>query len=300
MGFYFKIIKGVIEGGIQNCADKYSLTRAQVLERIFAQIQSTAGEHRTATPNIPYHDPFCRLGYLYHSAGMQASLFRRTILESKELRALIKSRAGQTIRICCLGEGPGTELLGLSKHFSLDPDSIPRKIDFTIIDNTQQWSETGRQFVNAIENEFRLKGVDGPSVNRSFLSFNALDLSSYEDYVSEFQDIDIVISNYFLSENTTKVIESEGVWNFLARTTPEHCIYVVIDRDEVNTQFVGNVRNAFESAFKKSIEIHTRDHRIGADEDVAIDFGDELPNALQSPRLKATAFWFTVRQGAAR
>lgn len=302
IGIYFKVIRRIMDTAILDCVRKYKMTREEVLVRIANQIDSTSAEHRKPIPNIQYADPFCRLGYVYRHAAAQASLFEWVIGASADIKKLMESRSQGSLHICSMGGGPGTELLGVSKGLLVSEELSLSKIEFNIIDGVQAWAENWQQLANAVNDEFQARGITRFGIDKSFLSFDVLEASSYENYPSYFGQADLVVCNYLFSENKTKVVESREMWNTLRQVTPNDCVYVVIDRNESNPQFVNTVRELFESVFGKSVEVNYFNRALDSSEE-ANDLGQELLSTLKFPRLKfslngrPTAFWFTVKQG---
>lgn len=306
---YIELVRRVIEEAIELHVSDSGKSSDEVLEEMKAHIVATSSEHRKVDPQIQYDDPLCRLGYLYMHAAANATLFERVMRESEAFRLRILNSSQGVIRICSMGGGPGTELLGLAKYLLHQPQLIPpRKISFTVIDNVAEWADTWEQLAEATEEELRLacdhNGTELPTVANNFLPYDVFDPSSYRNHAVQFRKFDVVVFNYLFSENKTKLDQAREAIDKLARVTGNDCVFVVIDRLEHDMSFTNEVVSIFESAF--GIEIHCREFggTLDADEQTS-EMGVMLTSILErTPRVKffttvygsPTVFWFAFER----
>jgi hypothetical protein len=300
---YIDIVKAILEEAVELYSAESDLTVPEVLAKIKEHIDNTAKEHRKAEPEIEYQDPLCRLGYLYRHATANATLFERVLTESGHLRTKLRESKGGALQICSVGGGPGTELLGLAKYLLRRPQSLPRKIAFTVLDNVPQWAETWDQLAEAIDEElgkvFAERGEVSPTIVNSFLQLDVLDQASYKDYLHKFKRTDIVVFNYLFSENKTQLDKATKALRHLLKVTPAGCIFVVIDRLEHDETFLKSVIKAFVDAGFAEPKTHTLEGILDGDEQT-VDMGELFNTVLKSPRVKfhtdiyrdPTVFWF--------
>lgn len=306
---YIELVRRVIEEAIELHVSNSGKSWEEVLEEMNVHIEATSSEHRKVDPQIQYDDPLCRLGYLYMHAAANATLVERVMLNSEDFRLKISNASQGVLRICSMGGGPGTELLGLAKYLLYQPQLIPpRKIPFTVIDNVAEWADTWEQLAEATEEELRLAcdqdGIEPPTVAHNFLPYDVFDSCSYRNHLVQFRKFDVVIFNYLFSENKNNLGQAREAIGELARVIGPECVVAVIDRRELNTSFVNDVVSIFESAF--GIEIHCRElsGTLDADEQTS-EMGAMLTNILKrTPRVKffthanrdPTVFWFAFEQ----
>ena len=202
---YFEIVRRVVEEAVELHAASSQKSSDEVLAEIGGHIVETSSEHRQAEPQIQYEEPLCRLGYLYMHGAAHATLFEKAIQNSTVLRLKIENASQGVLKICSMGGGPGTELMGLAKY--LVKKSIltpPRKISFTVIDNVYAWADTWTQLAEATEGELRSSlnrnGMGWPVVSDKFLPYDAFDSSSYRLHSVQFRDLDVMVFNYLFSE----------------------------------------------------------------------------------------------------
>ena len=301
---YFEIIRDVVEQGIESYASINQEQREKVLSQMRSQIDRTSAQHRTSEPEIDYGDPLCRLGYLFRHGGVNATFVEKALCEDERLQqALSHAQSKRTLKVCSLGGGPGTELLGFGKYLLNDHAAMPNRIDFTVLDSVHHWSETwdllAERTEQAIQTELER---DKPIIASHFLTFDVLNPSSYVGYTSRFKDVDVVIYNYLFSENQGKLDVAQQAVKYLATTTSQGCVFLVIDRLEYRTSFQTDIVSLFEPSLGP-IQIQEFAGTMDSDEQASV-FGKELLDALTSPRVQfrtgsggATVFWFTAMKG---
>ena len=300
---YFEIVKKVVEGEIGNYMKAYGISRDEVLTKVWSCIDHTHGEYYKSDPSINYDDPFCRLGYLYRYAGINATLFERVLTEDQMLQSTISNPFDyEELTICSLGGGPGTELLGLIKWLSRDNVLIPNRINFTVMDNVNHWAETWTQLARASEQTIQAtKGQSHLVIAPTFLAADVLAPSSYSGYPSMFKDTKVVVFNYLLSENQSRLDVAQPAIAALVDAVSDGCIFVVIDRLEKKGNFVNNVVSLFESNFGP-VQRRSFSGIMDSDEQKS-EMGNELIAKLGYPRIDFRAypngsprvFWFTVK-----
>ena len=305
---YFRLLKSVIENAIELHANETDQTKQAVLEQMNNYIIETSRQYREVEPQIHYDDPICRLGYLYMNAAANATLFEKVLYFSRDARDILTNSAQDTLNVLSMGGGPGTELLGLVKYLRNQDDLPPRRIDFTVIDNVFQWSETWRALAIAAEHELRSSliqdGIEPTAIAPMFLPFDVFDHSQYRGVAGQCRAADLVVFNYIFSENKTKLDEARKAIEQLSNLTSDECVFLVIDRLESNGLFNQAVQDIFESTFGTSIEHRTIGTSLDPDEQVS-DLGPLLTqNLSRTPRLtfynrqsrNPTVFWFDVKR----
>ena len=306
---YIELVRRVIEDAVALHVVETQQTSEEVLREISEHIDATSREYRRDEPEISYGDPLCRLGYLYMNAAANATLFEKVIGASIDLRCIIDSSGQNTLNVCSLGGGPGTELLGLAKHLLRFPDIVPpRKITFTVIDNVLEWAETWHQLADAVEEEFRSSfgqdDIEPPAIAPTFLPLDVLNPSSYQKFAYQFKKVDVVVFNYLFSENKTRLASAKPALEQLARITSDECIFVVIDRLERDLRFTNELVDLFASVFGVEINYHKMGGTLDGDEQTS-EMGVMFTSTLKrTPRVKfftdmykdPTVFWFVVKR----
>ncbi len=298
---YFKIVKLVLDDAIEHYAKSSGLSVDDVLGTISRHIQKTSDEYRNTEPEIDYQNPLCRLGYFYRHVPANATLFEWVLQRSSRLQKKLEKAKQESLHICSIGGGPGTELLGLGKYLLQIPQHRPRDIKFSVLDNVPQWSETWERLAEAVAAEL---GKASPVIAPSFNQLDVLDESSYKDYAFKFRKTDIVVFNYLFSENKTRLNQAQAVLRHLAKVTPEDCVFVVIDRLEHDEKFTNDVVKSFVNAGFPEPKFNKISGSMDGDEKTG-ELGKIYTSKLGSPRLKfsttwlrdPTVFWFVSAKG---
>lgn len=258
--FYFDIIRTILDRLILGYAEREQKSTSQLDTEIAAHIQKTSSEYRNPDPNIDYNDPLCRLGYLFKHAGANATLFEKTLDKSAHLKNLLSQDARQSIHVCTVGGGPGTELLGLTK-FLLSTSVLIPNISFTVLDQVPQWGETWNEISRACEIAFSSNANVPPTISKAFYPMNVVEESSYKNYGWLFQNVDMMVFNYLLSENQVSLQPFRSALDEMVQRTEAGCYFIVIDRLEYNSSFREEVQGIFDSsglAIRNNIEIGTQ------------------------------------------
>ena len=305
---YFQILRPVIENLITLHAGDTGQSVEDVLAQMDRHIINTSAQYWEDEPQINYHDPFCRLGYLYMHAAANATLFERVLSRSDEARSIIRQSEQNTLNVLSMGGGPGTELLGLVKYYRYHRNRTPpRRIDFTVVDNVFQWSETWGEIAAATESEFRsFLAEDSPeptTISPMFLPFDVIDQSQYQSLSGRCNAANLVVFNYLFSENKTRLDHARRAVERLVALTSDDCLFLVIDRLEGSRQFNDEVVDIFESAFGLSIDYAPMGGRLDSNEQVS-DMGPLLTqNLSRTPRItfysgqsrSPSVFWFEAK-----
>ena len=306
---YFEIVRTVVQDSLDSDDEITNQDRAIVLSGMREHLTSLEKNYRRNEPNIEYTDPLCRFAYLYRYAGAHATLFEKVIHSSDIVRQVCPDKGG-VLQVCAVGGGPGTELLGLSKYLLTrisagDHCILPARIDFTVLDNIHQWTETWRCLARTIDSHFQdhlaALGLAPPTIAPMFLPFDVLDVASYRNYSHLLDRPGLVVFNHLFSENKTRLGEAGDAVRHLSRVTPRGSVFVVIDRLERVSSFRQNVLDQFQSVFEETIECQEYGATMDLDEDKSV-MGSEFLDALGVPRLKffthherhPTVFWFTL------
>ncbi len=283
---YFQAVKSVLDASIPILASQRSLTIPEIDQLISQRIEETSNQHQNPNPDIPYNDPFCRLGYLFVHCAANATLFEWTLRASRPLQELIQQRDGGSLSVATIGGGPGTELLGLLRFFK-DWEccpTVPRDLSFHVLDFVPQWSETWNHLANVAQTMIGCPSCGhGCHVSRQFLPMNVIEKGSYEDYGWFFAEQDIFVLNYLLSENQVELGDFADTLNLIVNRAKDNAYFVVIDRLENNPTFQNSVSAQLAGA-GLSVLSEREFHRTNTVADPETDLGDYLTRFNRRPR----------------
>lgn len=283
---YFETIKNVLDKSIQSLSHRTGKPLSEIDAEISAHIERTSNEHRQPDPNINYNDPLCRLGYLFTHVGANAALFEQSIRRCDALSRFIVGCSNNSMALCTVGGGPGTELLGLTKYF-ISEASVPSSVHFTVLDSVPHWAETWEIIASECQNLLTRHIGRYPVIHKAFQPMDVVDPLDYANYAWLFEKIDIFVYNYLVSENQVRLQGFEGALSDMVEKAKAGCFFVVIDRLERMTSFRSNVRDVFD---RSGLDV-VCDFEIGgvmSDDESAL--GDYLRRFDRRPRR-----WFRTR-----
>lgn len=252
---YFKTIRAILDEAIPKYAKSRGISTDDVDKEIAAHIESTAHEHNgNPDPNIDYKNYLCRLGYLFVHVGVNSTLVERSFTEIDSLRQLVKSKSDDEVSICTIGGGPGTELLGFVGFLRSRPYA-PARVNFTVLDRVQTWSETWRVLARASEELLKEKDLN-VTLSREFQAMDVTEPSAFESYGELFGEQDIFIFNYILSENQVRLNGFKETLGRLIQLAKPGAMFVFVDRIEYvsKSTFVRDVEAMINSSGLVNIE----------------------------------------------
>lgn len=147
----------------------------------------------------------------------------------RKLRPLIKPSlfSRNPTRIACIGGGPGTEIVGLSRYFrEVEAENLGNRVEVTIYDKEPSWEEACDRVLKCVS-----PGID---IKLNFIEFDAVDPSSYK--AADFSGFHLVMMNFFASEiRKAKLIgAARGFWPHLFASMGAGKIFVAVDFADAN------------------------------------------------------------------
>jgi hypothetical protein len=190
-------------------------------------------------PNINYEDPFCRFAYLYCHTAINANICEVAIRSEPAITELIRARAqaGNELRVCAFGGGPGTELLALAKHVlnNINPPIPPLEINFTVLDSVIEWSESWEVIATALREAIKAKwpniGNRPLHIHKNFMPFDMTDLEAFAN-LNGILNHDLYAMNYVVSEVFDSIDDLAVVMTKMREAAPADALFLIVDRDQ--------------------------------------------------------------------
>lgn len=151
-----------------------------------------SGMLRTNREPVDYSKTTTQIAYVYRALPAHADWLYKS-LSRASLRVTQAIPRG-TVKVACIGGGPGSDLLGVAK-FALAQRLRDRRFRFYVLDRQAAWWRSRGELVSTFERELRITET-----------FQELDLSAGEPWTpdSEYLAADIFTLSFVLSE----------VWSF--------------------------------------------------------------------------------------
>jgi len=215
------------------------------------------------------------------------------------MKALFKEKIaqGQEIRICALGGGPGSELLGVVRFIESLKLPQPAYLDFTLVDKIKEWDESWHALKHGIDlqlqKEYGSNRSKWPAViSRSFLPLNVASATDFKDFATRFNGIDLFIFCYLVSELKEYVPNFEETLQLLVSRAAPGALLLFIDRDQKH------IRETNDKLIKDNpllALVDMKQERGSLDGDVR-DLGEWYINIPTLPRQKYLSYFILARK----
>lgn len=186
-----------------------------------AQFADMQRSYYSTVDNPDYGSTIKQFCYLYKYSVPHGYFI---YVASKALRPKIKPSifSRNPTRIACVGGGPGTEIIGLSRYFrEVEAENLGNRVEVTIFDKEPSWEGACRQVLNCVA-----PGID---IRLSFVPFDATDPTTYENI--SFSGFHLVMANFFASEiRKAKIVgASKAFWQHMFNSMGAGKIFLAVD-----------------------------------------------------------------------
>jgi SAM-dependent methyltransferase len=157
---------------------------AQALNELSSEYQKLTHEQ---APPIAYGGNARRFAYIYRYAAAHADYVAQLIHKSTALKALL---SGGSVKLACLGGGPGSDLLGVLKYLA-GQELEGFKLKCSVFDKEGSWLDS---WSDIVKQENLPCEID--------LEFKQIDVTEAENWGNEKEllTFDLLIFSFFLSE----------------------------------------------------------------------------------------------------
>jgi hypothetical protein len=297
----FSFLQPVLSQLCDVICQTYAIDRSEAFSRAQGFIEENSERWRLDDSNLQYGDPFCRVAYLYMNVAVHARLVERALL----MFPTFKDRLGQVVqeerelRVCALGGGPGSELLGITLYLDKILETGRQcHLDFLLVDRVNEWDESWHALKQGVDDYFRKKyGASKAKwpmlISRSFISLDLTNADLFSNFATRFNDIDIFVASYLVSEVMDRVKEFERVIEVLASRVKHGSLFLFVDRNQTA------VREAVESLIvsNQHLGLVGLERGQGRLEDDPSELGEWFMNIPSLPRKRwQTFFALSVRR----
>lgn len=234
-----EVIK-LIEASLSRNRDTIARVFDLETEDIYAQVQQYIHRNtlqwRQEKPVIDYSNPICRLAYIYMNVPIHAFLIEDILHQCEKHLTGLYTDEDKTINVCCLGGGPGSELIGFCAYLLKNRTSQQFNVDFLLIDLVKEWDEywhSLKQTFDEYQQRTYGKKKNWPvTVHRSFIPLNSLNVSEFKNFSIRLAGINLFIFSYIVSELKSEMEKFFEVFDYLAKLSESGTFFLFIDRDQ--------------------------------------------------------------------
>ncbi len=300
---FFKTLDYVLSQNISEIRRFHRISEDDAIHRAKQFLVENSAAYYSENPSLHYNDPLCRFAYLYTYVGAHANLVDNAFYRFNSLGDFVENKlqGGQTLHICSLGGGPGSELLGFVKFIERVGHPKSRvDLSFTLIDTIPEWDETWHALVQGMEETFKTKyGAsrrDWPIVvHRSFLPLNLTRLDDFKHFAARFKEIEIFILNHTVSELLAYKDDLRKVFNNLVERAPDGTYFLFIDRNQ--QPVLDLVNSLLNNSELVSFETKIENKNMDGDEQKS-DLGRWYSSMGRDPKLTWKAFYSLAQKKA--
>ena len=236
---------------------------------------------------VNYKDPATRFAYVYKYVAAHSDYVVQVLktLVTKLDRPIF---ASDTIRVSCVGGGPGSDIIAVLKYLDDRKDiEKVKKVTCYILDREQAWADTWTEIDDSLQTELQLHA-----------NFQPLDVTDPNSWAQQkkFLQADLFTMSYFVSE--VKELDKDGIvsafWQTLFREAKSGALFLYDDNghDAFN--------NYFDTQWKKAglqceVEATNQIFWPSSNEQKS-DLGDYLNKFGQQPKLKTPLTYRVLRK----
>lgn len=299
---FFTTINSVLDQAISDICRVQRISEANALERARQFLVDTSAQYYSEDPHVAYEDPLCRWAYLYTYVGAHANLLDNALCNLDPLQNFLLSKihSSQSLSICSLGGGPGSELLGFVKFIerTKNPgDCI--NLQFSLIDRVPQWDDSWHALVNGLENTFKSNyGASRQNwpiiINHSFLPLDMLDVNCFGGFLSRFGSTELFVLNHVVSELLAHPNEFQTVFNTIVNLAPDNAFILIIDRNQGDVVTLCN-RLIDENGEVIKVAEYSESRSMDPDEQKQ-NLGKWYQQMNHNPKLKWRAYYYLAQK----
>ncbi len=163
---------------------------------------------------INYGDCTTRFAYIYRYVAAHAFTTYALIRDTPELASLFNK---SPLRVCCLGGGPGSELLGILKY--MEKNNKSSTLNCRVYDREERWRESLGSVCNQLISF---------SLLPSFRTLDVVDAEAWTKY-PELIDSNLFTMSFFISELYSRRQRTEGFLIDLFKKSKRSSMFLFID-----------------------------------------------------------------------
>lgn len=177
---------------------------------------------------IDYKDSATRFAYVYKYVASHADYLNqilRALINDKD-KALKEVFMQESLRVSCIGGGPGSDIVGMLKYL-LSLDKQNNRVICYLCDQEQAWADSWTEIGEQMSSE-------SFSLNTNFQQLDVTNSESWK-YQKKFLDADIFTLSYFVSEvSRFDAKDVNEFWDTLFSKAKKGSVFIFVDNAHTN------------------------------------------------------------------
>jgi hypothetical protein len=276
----FELVKLALDELYEEGKSEYG---SKVDEKIKAKLKYLSESYKTLTVEdrdpIDYGDPATRFAYVLKYVATHGDYVVQQLMT---LRNLCNGQIfqGDSLRVSCIGGGPGSDLMGVIKYLSENANEPVKKLTCYLLDGEQAWADTWTEIGDAIAADYF----------RVSVAFQKLDVTKPDSWNNQkkFLKADLFTFSYFVSEvkefDKDRIVGAFWTKLFDEAKVGAKFLYVDNGHDDFNNYFDAfwNDRDDIDCLYKSDNTWTTPRYSEQSD-----DLGEYKSKFNHNPKLKA-------------
>jgi hypothetical protein len=262
-------------------ADKAIAAQIDYLSKSYGQLNQAGRQP------VNYKDPATRFAYVYKYVASHGDYVVQ-VLEALRLKLEGPIFTTESVRVSCVGGGPGSDIIAILKYLEeRKATEKVKKVTCYLLDREQAWADTWTELDDSLKTDLLLHA-----------NFQPLDVTAPESWAQQkkFLQADIFTMSYFVSE--VMGLDKDGVvtkfWQTLFKEAKPGALFVYDD----------NGHDAFNSYFDKQWKAAGLNCVVEATNELTwpryneqkAGLGDFLNKFGQQPKLKTPLTYRVLRK----
>jgi hypothetical protein len=192
----FEFVKLVLDElyteGAQEYGNQLDVVINKRIDYLKEKFENLVLENRES---IDYRDPATRFAYVYKYVTAHGEYLAQILkmIRKETGRNIFK---GDTLRLSCVGGGPGSDVIGTLKYLKEYTDEPVRKMTCLLLDGEEAWHDTWIEIDEKIDEKIELKTI----VIVPFQHLDVRDRKSWSGQRKKFLKSKLFTLSYFVSE----------------------------------------------------------------------------------------------------
>jgi Putative SAM-dependent methyltransferase len=215
---YYQTVEPIIRRYEKLARNKFGKKFAKLVNEQFADLNKN---YFSPVNNPNYAESLKKFAYLYKYSVAHGYFIFSALCTVKHPR-LGWFLGTDTLRIACIGGGPGSEIMGIVRYLKRRNLDVENKtVIITIYDKEPTWKQLCSALLKEIDHNCQI-----------FLKFVEMDATEKESYSGhDYSKYDLIISSFFMSE-TKKIgiaAKSKAYWRYVFGSMKNGSAIVLLD-----------------------------------------------------------------------
>jgi hypothetical protein len=258
---------------------------AKITDRIAYLSKSYVSLSSSDREPVNYKDPATRFAYVYKYVASHGDYVVQVLNALRQKVSPIFN--SDTVRVSCVGGGPGSDIIGLLKYLDDHQDTEKvKKIVCYLLDREQAWADTWTELDESLNSNMQFN-----------VHFQPLDVTNPDSWAQQkkFLQADLFTMSYFVSE--VMALDDGMVsefWQTVFHEAKSGALFLYDDNG--HDDFNGYFDSQWKKAGLECIVAKTNEPTWPSYDEQKSDLGNYLTKFGQQPKLKTSLTYRVLRK----